>query len=96
MTQADATSSKPPGSRFLSRAWVLVRDGLPSVGRYRRYLVSLAGPLALVWGITLAYLLFAPDRFDSRMTLILPGTGVGGSIDSPVGSPVGGGVRRMR
>ena len=81
MTQADATSSKPPGSRFLSRAWVLVRDGLPSVGRYRRYLVSLAGPLALVWGITLAYLLFAPDRFDSRMTLILPGTGVGGSIN---------------
>ncbi len=71
----------PQTPRFLQRAWVLVRDGLPSVGRYRRYLVALAGPLALIWGITLAYVLFAPDRFDSRMTLILPGTGVGGSLN---------------
>lgn len=71
----------PQTPRFLQRAWVLVRDGLPSVGRYHRYLVALAGPLALIWGITLAYILFAPDRFDSRMTLILPGTGVGASLN---------------
>ncbi|RGP39809.1 hypothetical protein BPTFM16_00084 [Altererythrobacter insulae] len=69
----------PP--RFLLRLWVVVRDGLPSVGRYRRYFVALAGPLALVWLLALGYLLIAPDRFDSKMTLILPGTGVGASMN---------------
>jgi uncharacterized protein involved in exopolysaccharide biosynthesis len=71
----------PARSRFLEIAWVLVRDGLPSVGRYRRYFAALAGPLAVIWCVTIAYLMFAPDRFDSRMTLILPGTGVGGSLN---------------
>lgn len=69
----------PP--RFLLRAWVVVRDGLPSVGRYRRYFAALAGPLALVWCLALAYIALAPDRYDSRMTLILPGTGVGASMN---------------
>lgn len=71
---------RPPHSRRLLAAWVLVRDGLPSVGRYRRYIVALTIPLAIIWGLTIGYLLLAPDRFDSRMTLILPGTGVGGSL----------------
>ncbi|QYJ06869.1 GumC family protein [Qipengyuania flava] len=71
----------PAHSRFLERVWIVVRDGLPSVGRYKRYLVALAGPMAVIWGITFAYILFAPDRYDSRMTLILPGTGVGGSLN---------------
>ena len=79
--ESAAIPAAPPPPRFLERAWVVVRDGLPSVGRYRRYLVALGGPLALIWGITVAYILFAPDRFDSRMTLILPGTGVGGSLN---------------
>ncbi|WP_345719310.1 hypothetical protein [Qipengyuania aestuarii] len=43
--------------------------------------MALAGPLLVIWGVTLAYLMFAPDRFDSKMTLILPGTGVGGSLN---------------
>ncbi|MBT0670089.1 hypothetical protein HT136_17115 [Novosphingobium profundi] len=66
--------------RRLVRAWWVLRDGLPAVGRYRRYIVSLALPLALIWGLALAYLLLAPDRFTSKMTLILPGSGVGGSL----------------
>ncbi len=69
----------PP--RLLLRLWTLLRDGLPSVGRYRRYLVALAGPLALVWGLAICYIALAPERFDSRMTLILPGTGVGASMN---------------
>ncbi|MEH6722313.1 MAG: hypothetical protein V7686_02180 [Qipengyuania sp.] len=81
MTQTEAVPAKSGPSRMLDRVWVFVRDGMPSVGRYRRYITALAGPLALIWGITLAYLLFAPDRFDSRMTMILPGTGVGGSLN---------------
>ena len=67
--------------RRLMRLWVVVRDGLPSVGRYRRYFTALAGPLALVWVLALGYIALAPDRFDSRMTLILPGTGVGASMN---------------
>lgn len=71
----------PPRPRRLSRVWIILRDGLPTVGRYRRYFLALAGPLALIWAITILYLLLAPDRFDSRMTFILPGTGVGGSLN---------------
>ncbi len=77
--QDHAAGTQPP--RLLLRLWVLVRDGMPSVGRYRRYLVALSMPLALIWGLALAYLAFAPDRFDSRMTLILPGSGVGASMN---------------
>ena len=79
--EGSAIPKAPQAPRLLQRAWVLVRDGLPSVGRYKRYFLALAGPMALIWGVTLAYVLFAPDRFDSRMTLILPGTGVGGSLN---------------
>lgn len=75
----DLERAAPP--RRLVRLWVLVRDGLPSVGRYRRYFAALAGPLALIWVLALGYIAVAPDRFDSRMTLILPGTGVGASMN---------------
>ncbi len=73
------SEAKPP--RFLLRSWVVVRDGLPSVGRYKRYFAALAGPLAIVWVLAIGYIVLAPDRFDSRMTLILPGTGVGASMN---------------
>ena len=75
----DLDQVAPP--RRLMRLWVVVRDGLPSVGRYRRYIMALAGPLALVWVLALGHIALAPDRFDSRMTLILPGTGVGASMN---------------
>lgn len=70
-----------PTPRWLVRAWTFVRDGLPTVGRYRRYIVAMAIPLAAIWVVTIAYLAFVPDRFDSRMTLILPGSGSGGSVN---------------
>lgn len=75
----DIDQVAPP--RRLLRLWIVVRDGLPSVGRYRRYIMALAGPLALVWALAIGYIALAPDRFDSRMTLILPGTGVGASMN---------------
>lgn len=67
--------------RRIVRTWWLVRDGLPSFGRYRRYLLSLGGPVLAVWLLAIAYILFAPDRYTSRMTLILPGSGVGGTMN---------------
>ncbi|NQX94070.1 MAG: hypothetical protein HRT64_03965 [Erythrobacter sp.] len=73
--------SESVGQRRLLRAWAVVRDGFPSVGRYRRYLLAMAGPLALIWVLALGYIAFAPDRYDSQMSLILPGSGVGGSMN---------------
>ena len=76
---AEDYGDNPP--RFLIRFWITVRDGLPSVGRYKRYFSAIAAPLALIWAIALGYIVLAPDSYDSRMTLILPGTGVGASMN---------------
>jgi uncharacterized protein involved in exopolysaccharide biosynthesis len=67
--------------RRLVRAWIVVRDGLPSIGRYRRYLLTLGPALAAIWVVTSLYLALAPARYASQMTLILPGSGVGGSMN---------------
>ena len=77
-TKAAPQTGQP---RRLLRFWAIVRDGLPSVGRYRRYILAIAVPLAAIWAVALAYLAFAPDRYDSNMSLILPGSGVGGSLN---------------
>ena len=80
VSQQDA-APELPRERLLMRAWAVVRDGLPSVGRYRRYFVAMAGPLAVIWVLALGYIALAPDRYDSQMSLILPGTGVGASMN---------------
>ncbi len=67
--------------RKIVRAWHWVRDGMPSIGRYRRYITAILPPLAAIWLLALAVLALAPDRYDSEMTLILPGSGVGGSLN---------------
>jgi len=74
-----AESTAPP--RRLKRVLKAARFGLPSVGRYRRYAVVLLPGLAAIWGLTLAYLLFAPVSYKSDFTLILPGSGAGSSIN---------------
>jgi len=73
--------SNASGERRLMRLWAFARDGLPSVGRYRRYFAAMAGPLLVIWVLALGYIAFAPDRYDSQMSLILPGTGVGASMN---------------
>lgn len=67
--------------RFLARAWSVVRDGLPSAGRYRRYFTILLPALVTIWGATATYLLLAPENYESDFTLILPGSGAGGSLN---------------
>ncbi len=67
--------------RRLVRAGRWLRDGLPSFGRYRRYIMAILPPMAAIWGLALAVMAFAPDRYDSEMTLILPGSGAGGSLN---------------
>ncbi|WP_108791251.1 hypothetical protein [Erythrobacter sp. Alg231-14] len=76
---AETHGEKPP--RLLIQMWVMVRDGLPSVGRYKRYFAAMAAPLALIWIVAIGFVAFAPDSYDSRMTLILPGTGIGASMN---------------
>ncbi|MCJ2184600.1 hypothetical protein MTR62_18170 [Novosphingobium sp. 1949] len=71
---------RPDPPRRLVKAWFLVRDGLPALGRYRRYVIAIAMPLALIWGLAIVYLLVAPVRYTSSMILILPGSGAGGSL----------------
>ena len=59
----------------------LAFNDLPRIGRYRRYVFSIALPLAAIWLLTAAWLSFAPVIYDSRFTLILPGSGAGGSLN---------------
>jgi uncharacterized protein involved in exopolysaccharide biosynthesis len=69
----------PP--RRLKRAWLLLRHGLPSLGRYRRYIIAISVPVGIIWALTVLYLVAAPVSYTSKMTLILPGSGVGGSLN---------------
>ena len=70
---------QPP--RRLIRLWWFIRDGMPSLGRYRRYARVVLPSLIAVWVVVAGYLLFAPTSYTSNMTLILPGSGSGGSIN---------------
>lgn len=74
------------GERRLTRLWRVVRDGMPAVGRYRRYALSVAPALGLIWVSTGAYLLLVPDSYESEFTLILPGSGIGSTLKTPVPS----------
>ena len=67
--------------RRLVRLWHLLRDGFPVFGRYRRYVATLVPAIGAVWLLTALYLALTPPSYTSTMTLILPGTGVGGSIN---------------
>lgn len=71
-------SNHPP--RRLVRLWYFVRDGLPSTGRYRRYIVAIAPFLIAIWALVACYIILAPVTYKSSMTLILPGSGVGGML----------------
>ncbi|MFV0643884.1 MAG: hypothetical protein ACK5NN_05205, partial [Sphingomonadaceae bacterium] len=70
-----------PERDWLSRSRHLILTGLPALGRDKRYLRAIAIPMALIWGVALLWLAAGPDRYESEMTLILPGSGVGGSLN---------------
>lgn len=67
--------------RRLIRFWNIIRDGLPSAGRYKRYLAVILPALLAIWIATAAYLIIAPENYESKFTLILPGSGAGGSLN---------------
>ena len=49
--------------------------------RPARYMLGVFGALGLVWALTAAYMLFAPVKYTSHFSLILPGSGAGSSIN---------------
>ncbi|MDZ3830815.1 MAG: hypothetical protein U0S50_03225 [Sphingopyxis sp.] len=67
--------------RRLVRFWGVVRRGMPPVGRYKRYAVSIAPVLGAIWLSTAAYLLLVPKSYSSEFALILPGSGVGSTLN---------------
>lgn len=67
--------------RKLVRFWRIIKEGLPSAGRYKRYALSVAPVLGLIWLSTAAYLLLVPKSYKSQFMLILPGSGVGSSLN---------------
>ena len=73
--------SEIPTERRLLRFSRVVRQGLPSPGRYKRYLTSIAPILAVIWGLTIAYVVLMPRNYSSEFTFILPGSGMGSSIN---------------
>lgn len=69
----------PP--RKLVRIQRVVRKGLPPVGRYRRYTVTIGLCLCAIWVVPVVYLTVTPKSYESNFTLILPGSGVGSSLN---------------
>lgn len=67
--------------RRLLRFWRIVRNGLPSAGRYKRYVTSITPVLGGIWLVTLAYVALVPKTYLSEFSLILPGSGMGSSLN---------------
>jgi len=67
--------------RRIERFWFFIRDGLSPSGRYSRYIRTIAKVIGSIWLIAILFLLFAPNRYDSSFTLILPGSGIGSSLN---------------
>ncbi len=49
--------------------------------RHKRYLKTAGIWIAVIWVLTALYLALAPDQYRSKFTLILPGSGAGGSLN---------------
>ena len=56
-------------------------NGLPAARRYRRYAPMIGLPLLAIWLSTALYLVAAPKKYESNLSLILPGSGSGGSMN---------------
>lgn len=67
--------------RRLVRLMHFARKGLPSDGRYHRYLMIMVPLLATIWLATASYLLLVPASYSSQFTLILPASGAGSSLN---------------
>jgi uncharacterized protein involved in exopolysaccharide biosynthesis len=63
------------------RAWAWARRPRKIRSRHRRYFATASMWVLLVWALTFAYLLLAPNVYRSQFTLILPGSGAGSTLN---------------
>jgi len=78
MTNQEINTEKP---RVLLRFWNWVRYGFKPKGRYSRYTGVITLAILIIWSPVVMYSLTAPASYTSGFTLILPGAGVGTSIN---------------
>lgn len=64
-----------------TRLWNAVKNRKPLRMRHRRYLKTAAIWIVVIWVLTGLFLALAPDQYRSKFTLILPGSGAGGSLN---------------
>ena len=60
-----------------------IRYGGPVERRTRRYVRIGAIGCAIVWGLSLGYLIVSPKTYTSGFVLVMPGTGEGSSLNLP-------------
>jgi len=70
---------EPPGLH--TRLWHAVKNRQPIRMRHKRYLKTAAIWIVVIWVLTGLFLALAPDQYRSKFTLILPGSGAGGSLN---------------
>ncbi|MEO9600883.1 hypothetical protein [Parasphingorhabdus sp.] len=63
------------------RLWTALKNRPPMRMRHKRYLKTAGIWIAVIWVLTALYLALAPDQYRSKFTLILPGSGAGGSLN---------------
>ncbi|MEP3227363.1 MAG: hypothetical protein ABJO01_15400 [Parasphingorhabdus sp.] len=63
------------------KMWTAFRNRKPMLRRHKRYLKVAGGWIAVIWALTIVYLALAPDQYNSKFTLILPGSGIGSSLN---------------
>lgn len=66
---------------WLNRLLLPLLPHLPKVNRYQRYVRSIAPVLGAIWLATAAYLLLVPRTYTSEFSLIVPGSGMGSSLN---------------
>ena len=70
---------EPPGLHM--RLWQALKNRQPIRMRHKRYLKTAGIWIIVIWVLTGLFLALAPDQYRSKFTLILPGSGAGGSLN---------------
>ncbi|WP_417608760.1 hypothetical protein [Parasphingorhabdus sp.] len=63
------------------RLWEAMKNRRPMRMRHKRYLKTAGAWILVIWVLTALFLALAPDQYRSKFTLILPGSGAGGSLN---------------
>ncbi|MBB4265296.1 GumC family protein [Roseospira visakhapatnamensis] len=76
----DKSAALPGTELLVALRGILLWSG-GATGRGRRYLLIGVLGIAVIWGLTTAYIVLTPPSWRSHFSLILPGAGVGTSVN---------------